>query len=432
MVGLAVDRPHAAGLTELELEHGAGLGGGVRVLLQELTDRAEHVGAIRHGRGAGGLRGLDLGLRRGVRDLGIELDRGVGDHELVALGDLAAQHGAGFGDLPDLGDEGLAREHRVGEADLDALELLRVGAEGGEHVARGIAVGAQPVQDRLREAERAGEAGVDVQRVPVAREPVQQRLVVADLLRAREVGRAIGGRVGVARGPSVAAPAARAADHRAELVVGEHLAGLIGGLDGHHDERVLALVEDVLDPRAMREPGARRQRPLELGVLLTVQQAVEAVVEARGGLARAEGVHDAGQRRDHGVGRQGGEALAVHLVDVAQLVVVERVGGRADTERVEREVALVVRGLDRGELVAERLVDVDELVAALARPGVDVVHHDLERLRDVLRVRGLAEVDDRRPILGEHLRGDLATATKHLALGPLPAQLAEEAAADLE
>jgi hypothetical protein len=56
----------------------------------------------------------------------------------------------------------------------------------------------------------------------------------------------------------------------------------------------------------------------------------------------------------------------VHLVDELQVLVVAGVGGGADAERVDREVALVVARLLLGELVAERGVDVDELVAALA------------------------------------------------------------------
>jgi hypothetical protein len=135
----------------------------------------------------------------------------------------------------------------------------------------------------------------------------------------RGVGGAVRRAVDVARRAAVAAPAAGAADHRAELVVREDLAGLVGGLDRDDDEGVLALVEDVLDPGAVAELGLRRERAAQLGVLFAVQQAVEAVVEAGGVLAVAERIHHAGEGGDDGVGREGGEALAVHLVDVAQV-----------------------------------------------------------------------------------------------------------------
>jgi hypothetical protein len=59
----------------------------------------------------------------------------------------------------------------------------------------------------------------------------------------------------------------------------------------------------------------------------------------------------------------------VHLVDELQVLVVAGVGGGADAERVDRQVALVVARLLLGELVAERGVDVDELVAALDGPA---------------------------------------------------------------
>lgn len=87
---------------------------------------------------------------------------------------------------------------------------------------------------------------------------------------------------------------------------------------------------------------------------------VEAVVHA-GGLA---GLHHGVEGGDHAEGGQGDEALAVALVDGAQLAVVEGVrAGGADAEGVEGQVLLGVAVFRLGELVAQGLVDIDELVA---------------------------------------------------------------------
>ena len=113
--------------------------------------------------------------------------------------------------------------------------------------------------------------------------------------------------------------------------------------------------------------------PQDLEVLLAVQDAIEAVVQTRAPACPLWPARGRVQRRNDAEGRQRLEAFAVQLVDQLQVFVVQRVVRRADAERVQRQVALVVAGALLGELVAQRRVDVDELVAALARSGLDVV-----------------------------------------------------------
>ena len=89
-----------------------------------------------------------------------ELGAAARDGELARLLDLGLEDDLVAGLLPHLGDEGLARQHGAGEADLDA-------PEGTEPLVHGLgrhAHEAQPVQDRLLEAAHLGEARVDVER----------------------------------------------------------------------------------------------------------------------------------------------------------------------------------------------------------------------------------------------------------------------------
>ena len=87
----------------------------------------------------------------------------------------------------------LAGEDDAGEPRREAADRGGVAAEQrvGE-LAQHDAVGAQPVQDRRREAGRLGEVGVGVQRVAVAAEPVEQRLLRRHVVRRVGVGRAVG------------------------------------------------------------------------------------------------------------------------------------------------------------------------------------------------------------------------------------------------
>src|ERR1019366_7639438 len=113
-----------------------------------------------------------LGL---LRDLFEELDGGVRDRELAALLDPRLEDDARLALAPHLGHEGLAREHRVREPHLDALEEPRVAArrELRDDVPGREAERAEPVENGPLEAEALRERGVGVQRIPVAREAVE-------------------------------------------------------------------------------------------------------------------------------------------------------------------------------------------------------------------------------------------------------------------
>ena len=109
----------------------------------------------------------------------------------------------------------LAGHDRRGEAGLDVVEPGRVRA--AQHVQQrpaGEAVAAQPVEDRPVEPAGGGERRVGVQRVAVAVEPVDERLVGRRLVRDLVVGRHLRRDVLRARRAAVAAPAALAADER--------------------------------------------------------------------------------------------------------------------------------------------------------------------------------------------------------------------------
>src|SRR5690606_11290207 len=101
-----------------------------------------------------------------------------------------------------------------------------------------------------------------------------------------------------------------------------------------------------------------------------------------------------------------------------------------DTESVERQVPLVVARRGWLELVAERFIDIDEGIAALARASLDVAHDGLHRGVDVSWVRALRKIRNHRPRAANVVRRDLATDAVHLALGSFPAQLADVTAAD--
>ena len=118
-------------------------------------------------------------------------------HDLVALLDLAAEDDLGVALLPHLGHERLAGEHASREAHLDALEVARV-AVVRERLERRARVAKPNVHRPWRigfaKPNAFANAGIGVQRVPVAGEAVEQRLVLAGLLLDDRVGRAIGRR----------------------------------------------------------------------------------------------------------------------------------------------------------------------------------------------------------------------------------------------
>src|SRR3954468_2293397 len=93
--------------------------------------------------------GCDVAISRGRREFG----QAVVQHDDVALQHAGAEGRAPRALLPYLGAYGLAREHRAGEADVEAREAGRVvAAQGLQQRARRHAVGAQAMQDRALEA----------------------------------------------------------------------------------------------------------------------------------------------------------------------------------------------------------------------------------------------------------------------------------------
>jgi hypothetical protein len=287
------------------------------------------------------------------------------------------------------------------------------------------------VQNGLLKAEGGGEARVGVERVHVAREAVEQRLIVARLLFHRRVGGALGHGAALGRGAAVAAPAAGAAHEGADLVDGEQVAVLVVGAHLHHDHGAFALVVDGLHLRAVGEALLRGERAQHLRRLLAVQNAIEAVVEAGGLVAVHRHLHDDADAHRGGHGGEGVEAVGVHLVHEAELARVEGVAPRAHTEGVERHVTLAVLALHVGRHPPEGPVYVDELVAALRGARLDVRDDGLHRRVDRRGVHGLREVADARPRVAHVLDAHGAAEAPGVTLGALPPQLAHEAAAHL-
>ncbi len=147
----------------------------------------------------------------------------------------------------------------------NALSFARVvAAVRLQHRAAGVSVGAEAVEDRAVEAAHRGELRVGVQRVHVARESVDERLLRQRLHADRLVGRAVRAarcarRSGPRSPPKPPSPRTKMLDGVAEdeLALGVDRVGL------DHDDGALALVVDRLDRRRGRERAARRDRRVD-------------------------------------------------------------------------------------------------------------------------------------------------------------------------
>src|SRR5262249_39533936 len=145
-----------------------------------------------------GPRTLADGDRRVGDDRGVPLLRLGLDQDLLAL--------APPGDLVGLAGEGDARKARLVAGDLPDVPA----EDAVDHRLAHDPVGAEPVDDRAVEAAELRELGVRVQRVLVAREAIEQRLLRQRARFEHPVGRALGRDVARLR-PGLAAEAALAA-----------------------------------------------------------------------------------------------------------------------------------------------------------------------------------------------------------------------------
>ena len=154
-----------------------------------------------------------------------------------------------------------------------------------------------------------------MQWVPVATQPVEQRLVLRNRILDDDIGFARRGHVDLRRRTAIATPAAGAADERSHLALDQKVAIFVERVERGHDERALPLVEDVLDRALRNECGLQWKGSLELDVLLSVKETVEPIVQAGGGDAFLGETEDrVGARNDRKRG-QGLHAATVAFVD---------------------------------------------------------------------------------------------------------------------
>src|SRR6185369_18075201 len=177
---------------------------------------------------------------------------------------------------------------------------------GLQYAAAGDAVGAHAVQDRLRETGLPGKLRIGVQRVAVAAEAIDQRLVRTRRDVDDPVGRPARHLVRFGLTFGWAAKAAVTARKTRSHQRGELLAALVlqHGLVPDHGALVLALIEDVEHGRVGRDPGRARQRLVEGDVTLAVDHhhAVEIHLAGTGAPRRhrGEGRHDLERPRGKG------------------------------------------------------------------------------------------------------------------------------------
>ncbi len=203
---------------------------------------------------------------------------------------------------------------------------------GLHHRAAGDAIGAQAMQDGPREARRLGHARIGMQRVAVARQPVDQRLVRLGGDVDAGVRRALGHLMRLRRAVGGAAEAAVAAREGGPGQGGQLFAAL--GVGQHRldiDDRALArpLVESAQHPAVGLDGGLGGEGLVQLDLLLAVHhhQIVDHLADRR---PRAPGDY-------RGHGRHG---LQPALIDEGQLRLVHRVVAQADAQGIEHGLAV--------------------------------------------------------------------------------------------
>ncbi len=134
-----------------------------------------------------------------------------------------------------------------------------------------VTKGTKPVQDRFVIAKGLGKRRVRMQRVPVTAQAVQQCLVGVGFFLDHRIRFAGGRHIDLAGIATLTAPATGTFHERGHLVVGHLVTVLVGGSNGEGDDCVRVLVQRLLEFEGVFQLGMRRQWPLDLGVLLTMQ-----------------------------------------------------------------------------------------------------------------------------------------------------------------
>ena len=173
------------------------------------------------------------------------------------------------------------------------------------------------MQDRRVEATHLGELGIRVQRVLVAGQTVDQRLLRKRARLRDDVGCAL--RRLVARlGTGLTTKATLAAREHGEVVGEELLSGaLLLRIHLEHDQGRLALVVEARDATLTHHLGSHRNRLVDLDHLLSVEDHGEVDLDAR----NRGHVHQGAEHRNHG---EAGEHLQILLVGVLQLLWIGR------------------------------------------------------------------------------------------------------------
>ncbi|MNM81988.1 hypothetical protein D3C81_940070 [compost metagenome] len=298
-------------------------------------------------------------------------------------------------------------------------------------MAAGVTEGAQAMQERLLVTGLLRVVRIDVHRVPVAAQAIQQGLVDVGLLGDHRIGLTIRQRSGRHARNAFQASARSTGVEAGELVVVERYVVLVGGVDFQHADRALAFVQRFFQAHGVLQLGLRRQRTVHLGVLLAMQALGERQLQAfQGRLAREDGLEEHLGRRQHSHGRQHAELFALELVDVEQFGAVQRVLGGAHGQRVERGVVLVVFGFQGSDGVGSHF-HVDVLVTTDGVAG-----HALEQLLEAFGAVGrmhalFVEAGDAFPVLAHQFRAQ-RIGVQEAAIRALPAIFGVEAATDFE
>ncbi|KAI3479441.1 hypothetical protein L1887_58459 [Cichorium endivia] len=374
------------------------------------------------------LASLLVGQRDGgsTESLGVALNHARGEDDLVAL-------------LPHARLERLAGEDVAGEAHLDVL----VRAVLAEDVLARDAKRAEAVQDGLVKATHLRKAGVNVQRVVVARQTVQRSLRIRRLLRHHLVRLARRRLVRRRRCTAVlarllAAKAARASDEDGALALEDEVAAaLVEGVHHRRYRRSLALVQHLHQLGLVHQRRARGDGLLDRQVLLAVQQHHGAEVGQpvqRDAAARHE-------LRDHT--KRGHRSEVVVLLKHKVEVLLRG----TNAEVVQNHVALAVRelrvldGLFLGLLHNLGVLGVAVVAASSALVVVILVLLLLAEVRDnvaerVARARGPRGVGlvvgDLGPLLDNLFGRRRLAVAERVAAGALPADGSNPATRDLK